>query len=66
MVDSYCVPAIVELFIDGSGSSGEASCPTVKVFDVGAVADSVITEKSEADFMMMPACPISGSLSCAE
>lgn len=57
---------MVELFIDGSGSSAEASCPAVKVFDVGAVADNVITGKCWADFMMMPTCPISGSLSCAE
>lgn len=65
-VDFCCVPAIVELFIDGSGSSGEAACLAVKVFDVGAVADRVITGKCWADFMMMPVCPISGTLSCAE
>jgi len=37
----FVVFQLVELFIDGSRSSGEAACLAVKVFDVGAVADSV-------------------------
>jgi len=62
----FVVFQLVELFIDGSRSSGEAACLAVKVFDVGAVADSVTTGKCWADFMMMLVCPISGTFSCAE
>ncbi|KAA0715500.1 hypothetical protein E1301_Tti010122 [Triplophysa tibetana] len=56
--------AAEHLLIDGPGS--EAECQAVKVFDVGSVAENIITVKCRTGFMMLSDCPISGGLSCAD